>query len=49
VSGYYLSHPEARYFVLGPILEDQLTDYADRKGMDVGAVRRLLPANLYER
>lgn len=33
VSGWYFSHPESRYFGLGQISEDQVIDYASRKGM----------------
>lgn len=47
VSGYYFAHPESMYFVLGPVLPDQIEDYAARKGMDVERVRTLLPANLH--
>ncbi len=32
VSGWYFSHPDSRYFSLGDILEDQVKDYAERKG-----------------
>jgi 5-methyltetrahydrofolate--homocysteine methyltransferase len=46
VSGWYFSHPEARYFGLGKINEDQVHDYAQRKGMDVKAVERWLAPNL---
>jgi 5-methyltetrahydrofolate--homocysteine methyltransferase len=46
VSGYYFAHPEAEYFVLGPVLPDQLEDYAARRGCSVDEVRLLLPANL---
>ena len=46
VCGYYFAHPAAQYFVLGPILEDQLEDYARRKGCSSDSLRRLLPANL---
>ena len=46
VCGYYFAHPEARYLVLGPVLGDQLEDYARRKSCSVEDVRRLLPANL---
>jgi 5-methyltetrahydrofolate--homocysteine methyltransferase len=46
VCGYYFAHPEARYFVLGPILQDQVEDYARRKGCSEADVRRLLPSNL---
>ncbi|MDT8307833.1 MAG: vitamin B12 dependent-methionine synthase activation domain-containing protein, partial [Anaerolineae bacterium] len=42
VSGYYFSHPEARYFGVGRIDRDQVQDYARRKGMDVAAVERWL-------
>lgn len=33
VSGWYFSHPESTYFGLGNILEDQIEDYSERKGM----------------
>lgn len=33
VSGYYFAHPEAKYFGLGKITEDQVQDYALRKGI----------------
>ena len=47
VSGYYFAHPRAEYFILGPILPDQLEDYARRKQCSVDKIRRLLPANLH--
>ena len=47
VSGYYFAHPRAEYFILGPILPDQLEDYARRKKCSVDQIRRLLPANLH--
>jgi 5-methyltetrahydrofolate--homocysteine methyltransferase len=46
VSGYYFSHPHSRYFVLGQVQEDQLADYAKRKGIDEQEARRNLVANL---
>ncbi|MBF0308803.1 MAG: methionine synthase [Magnetococcales bacterium] len=46
VCGYYFSHPQARYFHVGPLGEDQLSDYARRKGMSLDAVKKLLSANL---
>jgi len=46
VCGYYFAHPQAEYFVLGPVLPDQLEDYARRKDCSVENVRVLLPANL---
>ena len=46
VSGWYFSHPQSRYFAVGPINEDQVHDYAKRKGMDVRTVERWLAPNL---
>jgi 5-methyltetrahydrofolate--homocysteine methyltransferase len=46
VSGLYLSHPEARYFAVGLIGPDQVSAYADRKGMAVPKVERWLAPNL---
>ncbi len=48
VSGYYFAHPEARYFGLGKITEDQLADYAGRKGIALEEARRWLAPNLAE-
>ena len=42
VSGWYYSHPEARYFSIGRIGEDQASDYAERTGMDIETARRWL-------
>ncbi|MEM1436281.1 MAG: methionine synthase, partial [Pseudomonadota bacterium] len=46
VSGWYFSHPEARYFGLGPISEDQLLAYAERKGISLEHAGLLLRPNL---
>ena len=46
VSGLYLAHPESRYFSLGKIDRDQVTDYAERKGMTVQEIERWLGQNL---
>ncbi|MBY0518704.1 MAG: methionine synthase [Bacteriovoracaceae bacterium] len=46
VSGWYFAHPEARYFNVGKIQEDQLKDYAQRKGMTEAEARSWLSANL---
>jgi len=46
VAGFYIAHPDARYFAVGKIAEDQLDDYAARSGMDTGSARRLLAPNL---
>ncbi|MFC1720017.1 vitamin B12 dependent-methionine synthase activation domain-containing protein, partial [Pseudomonadota bacterium] len=45
VCGYYFAHPQAEYFVLGPVLPDQMEDYARRKGCSIDDVRKLLPSN----
>jgi 5-methyltetrahydrofolate--homocysteine methyltransferase len=42
VSGFYLAHPEARYFNVGRIGDDQVADWAKRTGMDEGEARRAL-------
>jgi 5-methyltetrahydrofolate--homocysteine methyltransferase len=42
VSGFYFSHPEARYFSVGKIDRDQLESYAARKGMSVAEAEKWL-------
>ena len=42
VSGFYIGHPDARYFAVGKIERDQVEDYARRKGMDAAQVERWL-------
>jgi 5-methyltetrahydrofolate--homocysteine methyltransferase len=50
VSGFYLAHPDARYFAVGRIAEDQAEDYARRKGLSVDTTERwLAPVLAYER
>ena len=46
VSGLMMAHPKARYFSVGKIGEDQLRDYARRRGMAVDVLRKFLTANL---
>ena len=46
VSGWYFAHPESRYFGVGKIDDDQLRDYAQRKGCNVEEARRWLSPNL---
>jgi 5-methyltetrahydrofolate--homocysteine methyltransferase len=46
VSGVYLAHPQARYFAVGRIGRDQLSDYAARKGVSVSEAERWLSTNL---
>jgi len=42
VSGFYLSHPESRYFRVGNIGEDQVTEYAKRKSVPKEEVEKWL-------
>ena len=46
VSGYYLAHPEARYFGIGKIGEDQVLDYAKRRRLSRIDAERFLAPNL---
>ena len=46
VSGLMLAHPKAVYFDVGHIGEDQLRDYASRRGIPVRMMRRFLSACL---
>ncbi len=48
VSGYYFAHPKARYFGLGKISQDQVEDYAERKGISIEEARKWLAPNLAE-
>ncbi|WP_282297914.1 methionine synthase [Stenotrophomonas sp. PS02289] len=46
VSGYYFSHPQSQYFVVGRVTREQVTDYARRKGVERAQVERWLASNL---
>ena len=46
VSGLYFGHPQARYFSVGRIGRDQVSDYADRKGVELAEAERWLRQNL---
>ena len=46
VSGFMMAHPQAHYFNLGKIGEDQLHDYALRRGIPVEMARRFLASHL---
>ena len=46
VSGLYFAHPEARYFTVGRLGQDQVACYAARKGVDVATAERWLAPNL---
>ena len=46
VSGWYFSHPEAKYFGLGKIKLDQVEDLSKRKNIDVSIMKKWLSPNL---
>jgi 5-methyltetrahydrofolate--homocysteine methyltransferase len=46
VSGWYFSHPDSQYFVVGRLGRDQVEDYAARKGWTLAEAERWLSANL---
>ena len=48
VSGYYFGNPEAKYFGLGKITEDQLKEYTERRGISADEARKWLSPNLAE-
>jgi 5-methyltetrahydrofolate--homocysteine methyltransferase len=48
VSGYYFAHKEARYFGVGKITAEQVTDFATRKGMEPGEAMKWLAPNIAE-
>ena len=46
VSGFYFGHPQAEYFGVARIGEDQVTEYAARRGVDMDTATRWLRPNL---
>ena len=46
VCGFYLAHPDAQYFSVGKLGDDQVRDLAQRSGVEVKALQRLLAPNL---
>lgn len=46
VSGFYFAHPQAKYFGVGKIGKDQVTDYARRKGINISESEKWLKPNL---
>jgi len=48
VAGYYFAHPDARYLGVGLIQNDQLNDWAARRGLPIERAQRWLASNLLE-
>ncbi|MCU0729533.1 MAG: methionine synthase, partial [Sphingopyxis sp.] len=46
VSGFYFGHPESAYFGVARVGEEQVSDYAARRGVDIDTARRWLRPNL---
>jgi 5-methyltetrahydrofolate--homocysteine methyltransferase len=46
VCGLYFAHPKARYFTVGRIGEDQIAQYARRKGLTIEAAEQWLGPSL---
>ena len=46
VSGWYFAHPSSCYFGIGKIADDQVEDYAYRRGFSVDEARKWLSPNL---
>ncbi len=42
ISGWYIAHPDSRYFGVGKIDRDQVADYAARKGMETEVIEKWL-------
>ncbi|WP_420321697.1 methionine synthase [Flagellimonas sp.] len=48
VSGYYFGHPQAKYFGLGKIKQDQVADFANRKGIELEKAQKWLAPNIVD-
>jgi len=48
VSGYYFGHPEAKYFGLGKIKQDQVQDFAERKNIKLDEAQKWLAPNIVD-
>ena len=46
VSGLIFAHPESRYFTVGRIGQDQVADYASRRGVSLAEAEKWLRPNL---
>lgn len=42
VSGLYIANPKAKYFIIGRIGEDQMEDYANRRGLSIERISEIL-------
>jgi 5-methyltetrahydrofolate--homocysteine methyltransferase len=42
VCGYYFAHPQSRYFAIGPVSEEQLHDYSNRKNVSMQELKRCM-------
>lgn len=47
VSGWYFAHPDAKYFGLGKVTQEQIEDVARRKGVDVSEIERWYSSILF--
>jgi 5-methyltetrahydrofolate--homocysteine methyltransferase len=48
VSGYYFAHPQAKYFGLGKITQDQVADFANRKQITLEEAQKWLAPNIVD-
>ena len=48
VSGYYFGHPQAKYFGLGKIKQDQVLDFAERKNIKLEEAQKWLAPNIVD-
>ncbi|RIV38214.1 methionine synthase [Flagellimonas lutimaris] len=48
VSGYYFGHPQAKYFGLGKIKQDQVQDFAERKNIKLDEAQKWLAPNIVD-
>ena len=46
VSGFYFSHPDAKYFAVGKVGRDQVESYAERQGISLEKAEKYLAPNL---
>jgi 5-methyltetrahydrofolate--homocysteine methyltransferase len=46
VSGLIFAHPEAKYFAIGAISDEQANDYMQRRGMETELSKKYLAANI---